>query len=264
MPSPEGTPLHVLILGDPMDPMVLQWRDYCQRADVGVSLFLDMDQTPLDAGDGPFTVLLNTHVDIPFFHLQHLPDVLYHAMAEDCLILNNALAETPTSTAAELNDLDNIVGFSALGLYSGTPVLEIAPASQTHPVYLQKTHQFLGRLGLRAIQVPDTPGLFLGRIVAMLVNEASSALMENVASAKDIDTAMRLGTNYPHGPLAWGDMIGLDVILAILLHLQDEYGDERYCPTQRLKHMVNAGKLGRKTGEGFYAYHPESLPHSSL
>jgi 3-hydroxybutyryl-CoA dehydrogenase len=93
--------------------------------------------------------------------------------------------------------------------------------------------------------------------LAMLVNEAASALMEGVASPQDIDTAMQLGTNYPRGPLVWADFVGLDVILSILNHLEDEYGDERYCAMPLLRQKVDAGKLGRKAGEGFYSYHPE-------
>jgi 3-hydroxybutyryl-CoA dehydrogenase len=102
----------------------------------------------------------------------------------------------------------------------------------------------------------------LGRVLAMLVNEATSALMEGVASVQDIDTAMQLGTNYPRGPLTWADYVGLDVILAILNHLEDEYGEDRYCAMPLLRQMVDAGKLGRKAGEGFYSYHPEHVQPS--
>jgi 3-hydroxybutyryl-CoA dehydrogenase len=117
----------------------------------------------------------------------------------------------------------------------------------------------LEELGLKAIEVPETPGLVLGRILAMLVNEATFALMEGVATPADIDTAMQLGTNYPRGPLAWADYVGLDVILAILKHLEEAYGEDRYCPSVLLRQKVDADKLGRKTGEGFYSYHPEAL-----
>lgn len=249
---------NVLIMGDPSDPMVLQWRDYCEAAEVPTTLFLDPDQNLSLSGE-PFTVLINSHVEIPFFHLQHLPDTLYEALDDQCLILVNCLSETPTSIAAEVDDSPGIVGFSGIGLYTGHPVIEIARGVHTEEVYAQRTHQFLGLLGLRAIEVPEVPGLVLGRILAMLVNEATSALMEGVASVQDIDTAMQLGTNYPRGPLAWADYVGLDVIMAILLHLEDEYGEDRYCPMPLLKQKVDAGKLGRKTGEGFYSYHPEAL-----
>jgi 3-hydroxyacyl-CoA dehydrogenase len=249
---------HILILGDPADPMVLQWRDYCDAADMVTTLYLDPDDLP-NLTDLSFTVVLNTNVEIPFFHLHHLPDSLYEALDEECLFLTNALAETPTSTASDFEDAHCIVGYSAIGLYIGNPVIEISPALQTSPSYLQKAHHFLGRLGLHAIEVPETPSLVLGRILAMLVNEAASALMEGVANPQDIDTAMQLGTNYPRGPLTWADYVGLDVILAILNHLEDEYGEDRYCPVPLLRQMVDAGKLGRKAGEGFYSYHPEHM-----
>lgn len=255
--SPEF-PENVLILGDPADPMVPKWRDFCMDADIPVSLLLD-DDVPSTSDDHPFTVLLNTHVELPFFHLQSLPDSIRDTLAPDCLILTNCLSETPTSTAAEIHNEDCLVGFSAIGLYTGVPVVEISAASHTKALYVQKTHRFLGSIGLRAIEVPEVPGLVLGRILAMLVNEATSALMEGVTSREDIDTAMRLGTNYPYGPLTWADYVGLDVIVATLTHLLDEYGEDRYCPMPLLRQKVDAGKLGRKAGEGFYSYHPEAL-----
>lgn len=249
---------HVLILGDPADPMVIQWRDYCVAADVTVDLYIDPEQPPPPT-DTPYTVLINTHVEIPFFYLQHLSDSIYEALDDDCLFLTNCLSEMPTTTASELDDDYCVVGFSAIGLYTGNRVIEIARAIQTKPVYVQRALDFLSRIGLQGIEVPEVPGLILGRIVAMLVNEAASALMEGVATPEDIDTAMQLGTNYPRGPLAWGDYIGLDVVLATLNHLQDEFGEDRYSAVTLLTRMVDAGKLGRKTGEGFFSYHPETL-----
>lgn len=257
--SNNSSSFNVLILGDPSDPMVLQWRDYCDAADIPTTLYIDPEEVPRPASGDPFTVLLSTHVDLPFFHLQHLPDTLYEALSDDCLLLANCLSETPTSISAEIERAENLVGFSAIGLYTGNPVVEIAPAVATQTTSLQKAHRFLGTLGLRAIEVPEVPGLILGRILAMLVNEATSALMEGVATPEDIDTAMKLGTNYPHGPLAWADYVGLDVILAILHNLEDEFGEDRYCAMTLLKQKVDAGKLGRKSGEGFYSYHPEAL-----
>jgi 3-hydroxybutyryl-CoA dehydrogenase len=86
------------------------------------------------------------------------------------------------------------------------------------------------------------------------VNEAATALAEGVASAADIDTAMRLGTNYPYGPLAWGDRMGLDVVLGVMRGLQAEFGEDRYRPCPLLAHYVQANRLGRKTGRGFFEY----------
>ena len=191
----------------------------------------------------------------------HLPDTLAESLAEDCLILANCLSDTPTSLAAEIEEENQVIGFSGIGLYTGNPVIEITKAAQTKPQYLKKAIEFLEELGLKAIEVPETPALVLGRVLAMLVNEATFALMEGVATPSDIDTAMQLGTNYPRGPLAWADYVGLDVILAILKHLEEAYGGERYCPSPLLRQKVDADKLGRKTGEGFYSYHPEALLH---
>lgn len=249
---------NVLILGDTLDPMVLQWRDYCEAAGLSVTMFLDPEETP-EQPELPFTVLINTHVELGFFHLIHLPDTLAEALDEDCLILSNCLSETATSMAAEIEEEDQLIGFSGIGLYTGNPVIEITRAMQTKTQYLEKAKAFLEELGLKAIEVPETPGLVLGRILAMLVNEATFALMEGVATPADIDTAMQLGTNYPRGPLAWADYVGLDVILAILKHLDEAYGEDRYCASPLLRQKVDADKLGRKTGEGFFSYHPEAL-----
>jgi 3-hydroxybutyryl-CoA dehydrogenase len=88
----------------------------------------------------------------------------------------------------------------------------------------------------------------------MIINEAAFALMEGVASAEDIDTAMKLGTNYPLGPLEWADRIGLDQVLAVLEGLQAEYGDDRYRPAPLLRQLVRAGHCGQSTGRGFHSY----------
>jgi 3-hydroxybutyryl-CoA dehydrogenase len=92
------------------------------------------------------------------------------------------------------------------------------------------------------------------RIVCALVNEADTAVAEGVAAPADIDTAMQLGTNYPYGPLAGGDRIGLDVVLGVMRGLQDEFGEDRYRPCSLLARHVLAERLGRKTGRGFLDY----------
>ena len=109
-------------------------------------------------------------------------------------------------------------------------------------------------IGKTPVLVHEAPGFIVNRILIPMINEAISIYAEGVASAEDIDTAMKLGANHPMGPLALGDLIRLDVVLAILNVMLKETGDNRYLPQPLLKKMVREKKLGRKTGEGFYKY----------
>lgn len=109
-------------------------------------------------------------------------------------------------------------------------------------------------IGKTPVEVREAPGFVVNRVLIPMINEAISIYAEGVANVEDIDTAMRLGANHPMGPLALGDLIGLDVVLAILNVMLKETGDNRYLPQPMLKRMVREKKLGRKTGEGFYKY----------
>ena len=104
------------------------------------------------------------------------------------------------------------------------------------------------------VDVAEAPGFVVNRILIPMVNEGIGILADGVADVEGIDTAMKLGANHPMGPLALGDLIGLDVCLAIMETLYTEFGDTKYRPHPLLRKMVRAGKLGRKTGAGFYDY----------
>jgi 3-hydroxybutyryl-CoA dehydrogenase len=125
---------------------------------------------------------------------------------------------------------------------------------QTEEATLIAAKRFWQEVGLSPVVVGDGPGLVRARIICCLINEAASALFEGVAPAEDIDTAMRLGTNYPRGPLAWADLIGIDTVLGVMNGLFREWGEDRYRPSPLLRRMVLAGRLGIKSGEGFYRY----------
>lgn len=110
------------------------------------------------------------------------------------------------------------------------------------------------KLGKVPVDVHDAPGFVVNRVLFPMINEAAFAMQEGVASAEDIDTAMKNGANHPMGPLALADLVGLDVVHAILESLYREYGQPRYAPCLEIKKRVEAGFLGRKTGRGFYTY----------
>lgn len=175
-------------------------------------------------------------------------------LPETTLILSAALGHSAAEAAAGIHARHRVVGFGALPpLQKGQP-LELVATPWTEPAALDQARELFRTVGLEPVVVPDGPGLVFPRILCMIINEAAFALMEGVASAEDIDTAMKLGTNYPLGPLEWADRIGLDQVLAVLEGLQAEYGDDRYRPAPLLRQLVRAGHRGQSTGRGFHTY----------
>nr|WP_246351308.1 3-hydroxyacyl-CoA dehydrogenase family protein [Deinobacterium chartae] len=149
---------------------------------------------------------------------------------------------SPTHLAARTCYPDRVVGFSALPPVSRASVLELMPALQSSPALVAQARELLESTGLRVIEVGETPAGVAARTVACLVNEAVSAVAERVADPATIDTAMRLGTNYPRGPLEWAGHVGLRAVLAMLEGLYQEYGEDRYRPHPLLRRAVLAGR----------------------
>lgn len=185
---------------------------------------------------------------------EQLLQILGATVSSDALILTTALPASTTQIAAWLPHPERVVGIGLLPPLPAKGIIELAGGLQTAASALTRAQEFWRQTGQETRVVGDGPGLVRARTVCCLINEAVSALQEGVATPADIDTAMKLGTNYPHGPLEWGDAIGLDTVLGVITGLYREWGEERYRPNPVLKRMVLAGKLGRKSGEGFYLY----------
>lgn len=170
------------------------------------------------------------------------------------VIVTSCLRFSTTQMASWLKKPERVVGFATFYPLKDRRLIELAAGLRTAEPALEQVEQLFKALGKESVRVKDTPGLTFPRILSLIINEAARSLEEGVASAEEIDVAMRLGVNYPQGPLKWADQIGLDEVLAVLEGLQRETGDDRYRPAPLMKKLVIAGFLGETSGRGFYTY----------
>jgi 3-hydroxybutyryl-CoA dehydrogenase len=170
------------------------------------------------------------------------------------VIVSSCLAFSPTLIGSWSAAPERVVGFATFYPLADKKVVELSGGLRAGEASLEQAEEFFRRLGKETARVKDTAGLIFPRILSLIINEAARALDEGVAEEEAIDAAMKLGVNYPSGPLRWADRVGIDEVLAVLEGAHRESGDDRYRPSPLLKKMVAAGWLGEASGKGFYSY----------
>lgn len=174
--------------------------------------------------------------------------------APDALLASNTSSISITSIAAKTKRPEKVAGMHFMNPVPVMKLVEGIRGLQTSDETFKAVRAAAEKMGKTFVEAKDQPGFAVNRILMPMINEAVTALHEGVASVEDIDTAMKLGTNHPMGPLTLADFIGLDTCLAIMEVLHDGLGDSKYRPSPLLKQYVAAGWLGKKTGRGFYKY----------
>lgn len=169
-----------------------------------------------------------------------------------CIFASNTSSLSITEIGAKLDR--PLVGMHFFNPAPVMKLVEVIAGINTPRELVDRVKAIAVSLGKTPVEVNEAAGFVVNRILIPMINEAVGVYAEGVASAEDIDTAMKLGANHPIGPLALGDMIGLDVVLAIMEVLQSETGDPKYRPHPLLKKMVRGGLLGVKSGQGFFTY----------
>lgn len=170
----------------------------------------------------------------------------------DCIFATNTSSLSITEIGSKIKH--NIVGMHFFNPAPVMSLIEVTAGLNTPHEVVNKIMNLSKEIGKNPIEVKENAGFVVNRVLIPMINEAIGLYADGVATVEDIDMALKLGANHPMGPLALGDMIGLDIVLAILETLQTETGDDKYRPHPLLRKMVRGGWLGKKTGKGFYQY----------
>ncbi len=173
---------------------------------------------------------------------------------EETIFASNTSSISITRMGARTSRADRVIGMHFMNPVPAMKLVEIIRGLATSETTFQQTRALAEQLGKTTMTAQDFPGFIVNRVLLPMINEAIYTMYEGVGGVTDIDTAMKLGTNQPMGPLELADLIGLDTCLAIMEVMHRVLGDDKYRPCPLLKKYVDAGYLGRKSGRGFYVY----------
>ncbi len=179
---------------------------------------------------------------------------LDRVLAPDAVLATNTSTLSISELATRVRRPERVIGLHFLFPAQRAPLVEIVRGLQTSDAAFAAARDFVRSLGKTGIEVFEYPGYVTTRVLIPFLNEAMHVVMEGVASPEDVDTAMKLGYGLPVGPLALADRMGLDEVMRWMRHLFDELGDAKYRPCPLLRKMVRAGRLGVKSGRGFFDY----------
>jgi 3-hydroxybutyryl-CoA dehydrogenase len=172
----------------------------------------------------------------------------------ETILASNTSSISITRMGARTSRADRVIGMHFMNPVPAMKLVEIIRGLATSEATFQQTRKLAEQLGKTTMTAQDFPGFIVNRVLLPMINEAIYTMYEGVGGVTDIDTAMKLGTNQPMGPLELADLIGLDTCLAIMEVMHRVLGDDKYRPCPLLKKYVDAGYLGRKSGRGFYVY----------
>lgn len=178
---------------------------------------------------------------------------------EDAIIASNTSALKITDLAHLYKKPENVIGMHFFNPPVIMKLVELIRTDLTSDRIFDVSKEFILSLKKEPVEVKESPGFVVNRVLVPMINEAAMIYEEGVASAEDIDKAMKLGANHPIGPLALADMIGIDVCLAIMETLQRDFNSDKYKPARILEQMVKDGNLGKKSGKGFFDYEKQKI-----
>ncbi len=170
------------------------------------------------------------------------------------VLASNTSSISITQIAAATHRPQDVIGMHFMNPVPLMRLVEVIRGLATGDEAMQTVLAVCRQMGKEPVEAMDSPGFISNRILCPMINEAIFALQEEVGTPEAIDTVMKLGMNHPMGPLALADLVGLDVVLFVMEVLQRDFGDDKYRPAYLLRKMVQAGRLGRKSGQGFYTY----------